>query len=657
MFSACFGRTGRSDRRPGSTAAAVAATAVALAGVPALGQEVLEVPGVVVSASRVAVPDAAVGSAVTVITAEEIEASQARFVADVLRGVPGVSVSRTGGFGGPTQVRLRGAEGNHTLVLINGIEAGDPFNGGEFDFSQLRATDIERIEVVRGPQSALYGSEAIGGVIAITTKRATPGLSGEVAAEAGSFATRSVSATANAGLEAVDLRLSAEYFDTAGFDISPTGEESDGTEIGTLTFRGAARPADALEFRLDGRLVHRTLETDAQEFVFGTVVDSEDFSENREINLRGEGRLDLMDGAWRHTVGAAYTDSQRDRFSGGTLSSGSEGTRYKVDYQSDVTLTVPDGFAGGHGFTVLAEAEHERFRNVQPFFAAADRQRSTTDYAIVGEYRVDLFDRLFLGGAVRHDRFDAFEDATTYRATGSFAIPETGSRLHASVGTGIQAPTFFELFGFDPGTFVGNPDLRPETSTGWDVGIEQRFLDGRVVADVTYFEADLEDEIRTDFAGGALTPVNLPGESERSGIETSLRLRPADGLTLGLAYTYLDAREPGGEVEVRRPRHTASFDADWRFLDDRANLNLGVDYNGETEDLEFASSTPRTRVTLDDYTLVSLAGSFAPIDGVEVFGRIENALDQDYEEVFGFETPGRAVFIGARLRLGPGGLN
>ncbi len=655
------GAASRVSPRAGRSPAALAALAAlpfATLPLPAAAQESLpQTPEVVVSASRVALPSAAVGSAVTVITAEDLADKQSRFVADVLREVPGVSVTRSGGFGSMTQVRLRGAESNHTLVLIDGMEVGDPFNGSEFDFSQLLTGDIARIEILRGAQSALYGSEAIGGVISITTKRAGRGFSATAEAEGGSFWTKSARASAGAGFDDFDLRVGAEVFESGGIDIAPQGNEDDFNRTLSANLRSSYRPTDAVEFRVTGRLVDREFERDGQDFVTtGQAIDSDDYTESRDINLRGEAQLDLFGGAWEQILGGAYTSSDNDRFSGGAFSSGSAGSKQKLDYQSNVTLETPEAFDSVHGFTLFGEVEHESFDSIQPFFPAADRVEETTNYAVVGEYRLQAFERLFLSGSVRHDRFDAFEDATTYRATGAFDLPETGSRLHASYGTGIKAPTFFDLFGFDPGSFVGNPGLKPERSQGWDIGLEQSFLDGRVVADVTYFQADLEDEITTGFAGGATTPVNLDGTSERSGIETSLRVTPLDGLTLAASYTYLDAREPNGDFEIRRPQHTASFNANWRFLRDRANLNLGIDYNGETEDLEFASATPRTRVTLDDFTLVSLAGRYEVEEGIELFGRVENALDQDYEQVFGFSTPGRAVYLGARLRFGPDGL-
>ena len=619
---------------------------------------VLRVPEVVVSASRVPLPSTAVGSAVTVITGEELENKQSRFVADVLREVPGVAVNRTGGFGGVTQVRIRGAEANHTLVLIDGMEVGNPFSGSEFDFSQLLTNDIERIEVLRGPQSALYGSEAIGGVISITTKRAREGFGASLAAEGGSFLTRNVRGSANAGFEDFDLRVGLEVFETDGFDIAPNGNEDDSTQVVSANFRSAYRPTDNLEFRLNGRLVDRDLETDGQDFVTtGEAIDDDTHNEVRDISLRSEAQLDLFGGAWQHILGGAYSSTDIDNFDAGTQTSGSEGSKQKLDYQTNVTFETPELLNTTHGFTFFAEVENESFENIQPFLPNTERVEETTNYAVVGEYRLQAFERLFLSGSLRYDDFEEFEDATTFRLTSSFDVPETGSRLHASYGTGIKAPTFFELFGFNPGTFIGNPNLEPERSEGWDVGIEQQFLDGRVVADVTYFQADLFDEIRSDSVGaGFTTPINLSGESKRNGVETSLRVVPFDGLTLTGSYTYLRTSEPEGLSEIRRPRHTASFNANWSFLDERANVNLGVDYAGETDDLEFASLTNRRRVRLDDYALVSLAGRYEPIEGVEVFGRIENALNQNYEEVFGFETPGRAVFVGARVSFGPGGL-
>ena len=618
---------------------------------------VRQVPPVVVSASRVPLPSTAVGSAVTVITGEELENKQSRFVADVLREVPGVAVNRTGNFGGLTQVRIRGAEGNHTLVLIDGIEVGDPFNGSEFDFSQLLTNNIERIEILRGAQSALYGSDAIGGVISITTKGAQPGFEASVAAEGGSFQTKNARGSASTGFEDFDMSVGVEAFETAGFDIAPDGDEKDFSQVISANVRSAYRPVEGLEFRVSGRLVDRISETDTQAFATtGEVIDADTHSEGREINLRTEGQLDLFDGAWEQILGGALTRSEIDRFDAGVETSGSVGVKRKLDYQSNVTLETPDLLNTVHGFTLFGEVEQERFRNIQPSFPPADQERRTTNYAVVGEYRLQAFDRLFLSGALRHDEFDEFEDATTYRVTGSFDVPETGSRLHASYGTGIKAPNFFELFGFIPGDFRSNPNLEPERSKGWDVGVEQQFLDGRVIADVTYFRADLSDEIETVLDGGLRTPINAKGESEREGVETSLRIVPFDGLTLTGSYTFLNARQPDDRFEIRRPRHTASFNANWSFLEDRANLNLGVDYNGETEDSEFGGGTDRTRARLDDFTLVSLAGRYQPFDGVEVFGRIENALDQEYEEVLGFETPGRTFFVGTRISFGPGGL-
>lgn len=223
----------------------------------------------------------------------------------------------------------------------------------------------------------------------------------------------------------------------------------------------------------------------------------------------------------------------------------------------------------------------------------------------------------------------------------------------------MKNPTFFDRFGFFADQFVGNSDLKPESSIGWDIGVEQALLDDRLSLGATYFDAELDDEIDGFFfdptlgASGAFTATNLDGTSKRMGVELTARVRPFEGLDVTGAYTYTDATEPGasGRVrEVRRPEHVASLVTNWRFLDSRANLNFRVDYNGEQKDSDFRTF-PTQRVTLDDFVLVNVSGSYDINPYVRLFARIENLLDQDYEEVFGFQTPGFAAFGGVRVSL------
>lgn len=622
----------------------------------AQGQEALVLPDMVVTASRTAVETREVGSAITVITADEIERKQVRFVSDVLRDVPGLAVNRTGAVGGLTQLRIRGAEGNHTLVIIDGVEVNDPASGSEFDFSSLLADDIERIEVLRGPQSAIWGSDAIGGVVNIVTKRGRKGFGGHASAEGGSFGTYRLNAGIRGGNEQARGSVSGSFLETDGIDISGSGGEKDGYKNSTLNVTGDVDLNDYLTVSINGRYTNAEGQTDRQDFDFpptptqGLVVDSDNDYETEQLYGRAQARLRLFDGAWEQVIGAAVTRADRNNRENGEITSETTGTKGKLDYQSTFLFDTDQLADASHSLTFYAEREHEDFRNRSASFPAANQYRDTTDYGYVAEYRVGLWEQLFLSGALRFDDNEQFKDATTWRATAAYVLPEWGTRFHGSYGTGVTNPTFFELFGFDPGTFIGNPDLKPEKSEGWDVGIEQKFLDDRLSIDVTYFEADLQDEIQTAFLPSfESTPVNLSGESKRRGVEATARARLTEELDLSASFTWLHAKEPSGRTEVRRPKYLASASANYRFLEGRANINISADYNGRMLDNEFIDSTSRTRVALDDFLLVNVAASYLLTDRIEIFGRIENLFDQDYQEVYSYHTPGIGAYAGIRV--------
>lgn len=626
---------------------------------PALAQTAYELPEVVVTASRVATPAEQVGSSVTVITEEQLKNRQVRIVSDVLREVPGVAVSRTGPVGNFTQARIRGAEGNQTLVLIDGIEVNDPAGGSEFNFAHLLATEIERIEVLRGPQSALWGSDAIGGVINIVTKKGSGPLRATAGAEGGSFDTRQVNAGFSGGGDRYHYALSGTYFDTDGISIASGGSEEDGYDNATLFLKGGVTPLDNLSLDFAGRYTDATTETDPQDFsfppgpTFGQVIDGDNETDAERIYGRAQAKWVLFEGLWEHIVSAAITDTDNELFEEGTKTSRSEGQKLKYDYQTNVFLDTPVFANAHHTLTLAIEREEEEFkqRGATPD-APQNQDQEIDNTGYVAEYRVDLWDQLFLSGAGRYDDNDRFEDATTYRFTAAYLHPDTGTRVHSSYARGVKNPTFTELFGFFPDSFAGNPDLEPEESRGWDVGIEQPFRDGQFIIDVTYFRNELEDEIVPTFDPNTfLSSVrNSEGTSNWQGIELAAQATILPNLHLTGSYTYTEAEDGEDMEEVRRPKHLASLSVNYRLLNDRANLNLVVDYNGEQKDLDFTTS-PASRVTLDDYVMVNLNGSYRINDNLQVFGRVENLLDEDYQEVFGFETFDRGFFVGLKASL------
>ena len=607
------------------------------------------------------IPAQQLGSAVSVVTAADLKARQVRTAAEALRSLPGVSVSQQGGPLNLTVVRIRGAESNQTLVLIDGVEVNSGTDGF-FDFANLSVDDIAQIEVLRGPQSGLYSSGALGGVINIITRSGKGPLTLAARAEGGSFGTRDATVGVSGGTDQAHASLTVSGLKTNGFDISDAGTEDDGGELRTLSFRGGVLVLPNL--KIDGtlRVSHRDGDRDGTNDIRdGLFVASEELSTFASDLWLGrvEATLDTFDRTWTHNVYLSGTETDNSDLDLGIFSppegmpSRNISTTSKYGYLS--TYRLGAGSPVQHYFTGLLEHTREAFE--QPLVAPGSFERDRD--SVAGEIRGEYFDTLTLTGNVRHDNNEGFEDATTWRVAGSLRIA-TPFRLHSSVGTGIKYPSFSEQFGVFSG-FVANPNLKPERSLGWDVGLETTFLGGKGIVDVTYFNANLEDEIDFDFvppvsACGStpfcFIPFNRIGESKRDGVEVAARLIVIDGLTVGAAYTYLNARESDGQEEVRRPPHSGRADLNYVFDGGKGNFNLAAVYNGQMQDLGFSAITfSSERVTLDSYWLVTAAASYELAPGVELFGRVENLLDQDYEEVFGFNTAGLAAYAGMRFKL------
>ncbi len=578
----------------------------------------------------------------TTVTRDDIASRQVRDVAEVLRDVPGVAVSSVAG---QTQVRLRGAEANQVLILVDGIEVSDPF-AGEFDIGTLQAEIGSRVEVLRGPQSALYGSDAIGGVIAYQSASGRD-LSGFAARiEGGTNDT--INGSARLGIDEVnwDAALSATVVTTDGEPNARGGTRDIGRDSYTVSGKGSVELAPGFSLRAAGRYVQTEGDFNDSDFdtaapTFGLIIDSPGtrFENDAIYGLVGA-RIETLDGGWTHDLSAQIADIDRDTFNAFGRSSGSEGERFKVSYVSAFKL------ADAHSLTFAADWERERFRNNDPFgFASATRQQ-IENVGLVGEYRYSG-ERFDLSAAIRHDINDRFADETTFRVGAGYRITES-TRLRASAGSGIKNPGFFELFGFFDGRFIGNEDLTPEKSASWEVGVDQDFASGDVRVSATYFNAELDDEIFTTFPAPDFiaTPANRDTQSTQSGVEFSLGADLGGGFSLNAAYAFLDAEE-GGISEVRRPESIASAALNWIASDDTASATLIIRHNGETEDLAFTDpSFVPVRETLDDYTLVNIAAEVKLTESLRAFGRIENLLDERYEQVFSFVSPGRTVLVG-----------
>jgi vitamin B12 transporter len=633
----------------------------------AIAEEDTAVETLIVTASRTPVPALQVGSSVTVLDRDYLEGRQSPILSDTLRGVPGFAVSRGGMPGSLTQLRVRGAEANQVLVLIDGVEANDPAAGGEFNFAHVLADDIERVEIVRGPQSALWGSDALAGVVNILTRQGEPGVHGSAFAEGGSFGTAHAGVSLGGAGSDYGFRLSGAVLDSDGDNISRAGDEDDGYENATLGFNINWRPIPAFALVFSGRRVSGTNEHDGTDFTTGLPADAGLETDFEQAYGRASGQLELFEGRWQHTLTGTITDTDNDNLASGIGTDSTAGRKTRFVYQSDAWLGGSDRQSARHVLSLAFEHEAEDFhqRGTTTIFGDPNQDLDARSHALAGEYRLLFSEQLSVSVGLRHDWNSDFGDDTSWRITGTYALPRTGTRLRAAYGTATKNPTFTERFGFfteesDP-FFVGNPDLQPEESDGWEAGVEQSFAGGRGHLALTWFRQDLEDEINGfvfDPASGVFTALNLDGRSRRHGLEVSGRFGIAPGLEVAADYTWLDATQQdaftGGQVrEVRRPEHNANANLDWRFAGDRARLNLNVAYNGEQGDVFFPPPAfAAVPVTLDEFVLVALAGSWQFSDHVELFGRVENLLDDDYEEVVGFSEPGIGAFAGLRLSFG-----
>ncbi|MEM9044224.1 MAG: TonB-dependent receptor [Pseudomonadota bacterium] len=638
------------------------ATLAALLPVAAVAEEAVVLDEILVSGGLTPIGVSETGRSFTVITNEQLEAQGTRYVADALRQVPGLAVSRTGSFGGLTQIRVRGAEGNQVLVLVDGLEIS-PAGNGEVDFGSLVVSDIERIEVLRGPQSALFGSNAAAGVISIVTRRgARNDVSFRGDAEGGSDGTAMLGASISGGSETWDGAFSARLRRTDGFNIATgTGDrdgEMDGDRNITLTGRTNWDATDDLSFGANLFFVDRESDFDDQAFFVpgiptGAVIDSDDVNDATDISVGVFGRYQMLNDALVHQVSFGFTHNTSDSISDGLLSFGTESRRFKAGYQASYAFET-GGFE--HTLTGLAEFEDEQndIISISPFGNTINDQ-SRTLFGVGGEYRV-AYGPAALQTSVRNDFNDEFEDALTFSVAGSYLVEASGTRLHGSVGRGVTNPSFFEQFGFSPDFFIGNPDLIPERTFQWDIGVEQSLLDGDLIIDATYFRGKVTDEIVSGFnaAAGLSTSVNADGESPRQGVEVALTAFPIENLAITGSYTYTLAEEGStNRQEVRRARHLASLDATYTFLDGRATLNGNVAYNGDQRDNDFSTGffTVQPLVTLDSFVLLSIQGSYAVTPEVDLYARVENATNADYQEVANFETQGVAGFAGVRVRF------
>ncbi len=600
---------------------------------------------IVITASRSEEELARTPASAAIIDQARIERLGEPLLAPLLRFTPSLAVTTQGPTGLFTEVRIRGAENNHTLLFIDGIRANDPATGDFARFELLNADLASRIEIVRGPQSALWGSDAIGGVVAINGNSESPGF--DAAAEAGSFGFRRASASGALVSSEASLAGGLGWQRADGIDsFGSQGGDRDGYRNLSGRVRGTYRLSPAVElgaaaFALTGRSQFDGYDPDSFERT-----DTLDSSRNRLAAGRAWAAFGSRESRWQGEVSASLLGSSNRNYLDEDPVNRTSGTRLVVDAQVQRRLaTGPID----HQLIVAAEAARETFeaRGIVSGLPT-DQDRTRSHQALTAEWRSTAGS--FNGAiAIRRDFFNRFKDATALRAS---ALAELGGGLAVagSYSEGIAQPTFFDLYGFFPNNFEGNPSLKPESSRGFEGSL--RFRRAKIAASLTAYSQRLRDEILDtfDFDTFLSSTANSPGASRRWGIEAELRWQPLEALRISANYAYLRASQPdsadGDQVtELRRPKHSGSMVIDG--ASGRWTYGASVAYAGARRD--FLEVRPFGIVRVAPFWLASARVAYSLRPGLELFARGTNLLDQHYEESAGYRTEGRGLFAGIRL--------
>ena len=613
-----------------------------------------DVDTVVVTANRIEQSPDRVGDAVTVISAREIRRSQKTSVSDVLARTPGVTVTRNGGMGGSTSLRIRGAETDQTVVLIDGVKINDPSQAsGGYNFGNLIATDYAQIEVLRGPQSTLWGSQAIGGVVNVVTPVPEGPLSGSTSVEGGTYDTAFVRARAEAGGERFAWRVAGGYLTTDGvsaLDRDLGGREPDGYRNVGFNARGIWHIADNLSAEVRSTWSDGRLDFDSSPPPRYVFVDTPEHGNTEDWASYVGVNLSAFDGRLENRFGFAYTDTDRENFAPSSrvpLTFAASGSNKRWEYQG--TLHISDAVTGIVGL----ESERSELSSASP----TDLNPNPTPVrgnvqidSVYAQVTASPFAALTLSAGLRYDDHDTFGSNTTSRASASWLVTES-TILRTSYGEGFKAPTLYQLY-----SPFGNVNLDPEQADSWDAGIEQRLLDEKLVLSATYFERNTTNMIDFVSCFGVNTAhcraqpdgyYENVQKTRAEGVELGLLAQLGERLTLTANYTSMEADNDVrgsanfGRALARRPSETsnAQLSYEWPF-----GLTTAVAAQHVGRSYDNASNT----IVLDGYTLVDFRATYAVSKTLEIFGRIENAFNDDYQTVYRYGSLGRAFYGGVR---------
>jgi vitamin B12 transporter len=634
--------------------------------------QAIALPTITVSATTIPTPTEQVASSVTVITGEDLQRDQRRTVSDALNAVPGLNVVQTGGPGGQTSIFMRGTNSNHVKVLIDGIDVGDPSSpNGAFDFAHLQTGDVERIEVLRGPQSGLYGSDAIGGVISITTKKGEGSPKVTAMLEGGSFGTFNQASTLSGSQGKFNYSFNVLHLRSTSTPVTPLnllapGEQRNNDNYNNWTYstKLGANLSDTLAVNLIGRYTDAKLGFTGDDFVnFPTAAPEamQDTQKNHQLFTRGEVVWSLFDDRFKNFFGVNYTnqwnwnsDPNPDRFNpfrSVAPATTNLGVKTKYDWRGEVKVVPGQTLVLG----LEDETESLRTNSTATLNPITFVPMQTTTAANTGnkagyvELQSNFSNRFFLVSNIRYDDNESFGPHTTWRIAPVIIVPGTETKLKATYGTGFKAPTLTELYVNNPSfSLVANPNLLPETSIGYDVGFEQPLLHDRVSVGVTYFNNDISNLIVNRFGPISATYMNV-GKAKMYGVESFASVAVTDQIKMRGDYTYTHTSdEATGLGLLRRPANKASLATIWKPTD-QFSLSTTITYFSSWIDVNRDTAVFIPRLNASPYTTVNLAASYDVDKHVTVFARADNLFNAQYQNPIGYMRPGLGVFGGVRV--------
>ncbi|MDU0343946.1 TonB-dependent receptor plug domain-containing protein [Bosea rubneri] len=612
------------------------------------GPETIRLDEVVVSATGTPTPAREVASSVTVITADQIQREQRRTLPQALAAVPGLNIVQIGGPGGQTSVFMRGTNSNHVKVLIDGIDANDPSTPNRsFDFGSMLTNDIERIEVLRGPQSGLYGADALGGVISITTKRGEGPPKLTASAEAGSYGTFNQAFGLSGGDDRFNYAFNIAHLKSDSTPVTPPNLVPPGRRINPNSYdnwnysaRLGFKLTDTLSLNWIGRYSDGYL-LSTGDSGFPSVPNAYRSSQSyKQAFTRGELVFDPFDGRFVNRFGIAYTNQDRSNRSPNAagilgLPTDNLGERTKYDWRGDLKLME------GQMLVMGLQYENERLES-------RSLTASNGNTGAFLELQSNWSERFFTVANIRRDEDETFGGHTTYRLAPTFIVPGSETKLKASYGTGFKAPTLSQRFSDSRPAynFYGNPNLKPEESRGYDIGFEQPLLDNKLQIGATWFHNDIDNLILTNAARTSYTNI---GRAQTKGVESFVALELSPQFKIRADYTFTLAKDETANQELlRRPRHKASLTANWVPIEN-LNLSATLIYVGDRVDGNRDFSISRMRAP--GATIVNIAAEYKASEKLTVFGRVDNLFDKRYENPVGFLVPGLSAFGGLRVSL------